>query len=127
VDESELADDPPAEADCYRMGAGTRLELGEQVAHVRLDRFLREEQPLADLAVHEAVGDELQHLDLAHRRLLLQLAKRALERDHVGTAGATAPGGSFIEAARMRHITAEDLLALRSVHGPSIGALDKPL
>ena len=44
----------------------------------------------ADLAVHEPLGDELQHLDLAHRRFLLELAKRALERDYVGAAG-TAP------------------------------------
>jgi hypothetical protein len=27
----------------------------------------------------------------------------------------------------MRHVTAEDLLTLRSVHGPSIGALHGPL
>ena len=35
----------------------------------------------ADLAVHEAVRDQLEHLDLAHRRLLLELPERALERD----------------------------------------------
>ena len=35
-------------------------------------RFLREEEALADLAVHESVGDELEHLDLARRRRLLQ-------------------------------------------------------
>ena len=78
-----LADDAAAEADGDRMGARARLELREEVPDVGLDRLLRKEQPLADLAVHEAVGDELEHLDLAHRRLLLELAKRALERDHL--------------------------------------------
>jgi hypothetical protein len=122
-----LTDDAAAEADGYGMRTGARLELRKQVADVRLDRFLREKQPLADLAVHEAVGDQLEHLDLTHRGLLLELAKRALERDHVGAAATATLRSRFVEAARMCHITAEDLLALRSVHGPSIGRLDKPL
>ncbi|WP_325115893.1 hypothetical protein [Gaiella sp.] len=40
---------------------------------MRLDRLLRQEELLADLAVHEAVRDELEHLDLTRRRLLLEL------------------------------------------------------
>ena len=44
-----------------------------------LDRLLREEEPLADLAVHEAVGDQLEHLDLAGGRLLAELAERAVK------------------------------------------------
>ena len=103
------------------------MKLGEQVADVRLDRFLGEKQALADLPVHETVGDELEHLDLPHRRLLLELPHRVLERDHVGTAGTTTPRRNFLEAARVRQVTAEDLLALRSVHAPSIGALFEPL
>ena len=82
---------------------------------------------MADLAVHEPVGDELQHLDFARRRLLLELAKRVLERNHVRTSGAATPRSRFVEAARMRQITAEDLLALRSIHAPSIGAATRPL
>ena len=35
------------------------LKLRQQVADVRLDGLLGEEEPLADFAVHEAVGDEL--------------------------------------------------------------------
>jgi hypothetical protein len=128
VDENELADDPAAEADGHRMGTGARLELGEKVPHVRFDRFLRQEEPLADLSVHEPVGDELQYLDLAHRRFLLELAQRAaLQRNDVGAAGSAPTCSHFLEAARMRHITAEDLLALRSVHEPSIGAPHDPL
>ncbi len=40
---------------------------------MRLDRLLREEELLADLPVDETVGDELEDLDLARRRLLLEL------------------------------------------------------
>ena len=94
---------------------------------MRFHRFLRQEEPFADLAVHESVGDELQHLDLSARRLLLELAKRALKRDHVRTAITTPPRGNFLEAAGVRQITAEDLLALSCVHGSSIGRLIKPL
>ena len=42
-----------------------------------LDRLLGEEEPDADLAIDETVGDQLQHLDLADRRLLLQLLEGA--------------------------------------------------
>ena len=94
---------------------------------MRLDGFLGKEELLADFAVYEPVGDQLQHLDLAPRRLLLELAKRALKRNHVGTARTTTPRRNFLEAARMRQVTAEDLLALSSIHAPSIGALTKPL
>src|SRR5262245_20785019 len=109
------------------MRTGARLELREQVADVRFHRFLRQEQPLADFAVNEPVGDELQHLDLTRRRLLFQLPKRVLERDYVRAAGTTTPRRNFLKAARMRQIAAQDLLALRSVHAPSIGAANKPL
>ena len=123
----KLADKPAPEADCYCVSARARLKLCEKVPDVRFHRFLRQEEPLTDLAVHEPVGNELQHLDLPHRRLLLELAKRALERNHVGTAGTPTPRRDFLEAARVRQITAEDLLALSSVHGPSIGAANEPL
>ena len=46
------------------MGSAARLKLRQQVADVRLDRLLGEEEPLADL-VDEPVGDELEQLDLA--------------------------------------------------------------
>jgi len=51
---------------------------------VGLDRLLGEEQVLPDLAVHEPVGDELENLDLAGGRLLLELPEggRGSERDH---------------------------------------------
>src|SRR3569833_2247936 len=97
----ELADDAAAEADCDGVGARARLELREDVPDVRLDRLLREEEPLTDLPVHEAVRDQLKDLDLPHRRLLLQLPERALERDDVGGRPATAPGSHRLEATGM--------------------------
>ena len=123
----ELADEATPEAHCYGVRTGARLELREQVSHVRLHRFLGQEELLADLAVHEPVGDELQHLDLPPRRLLLELAKRALQRDHVSAAGTTTPRRDFLEAARMRQVTAEDLLALSGIHARSIGVCSYPL
>ena len=122
MDRAELADNPAAEAHCNGMRTRARLELREKMSHVRLHGFLRQEQLLADFPVHEPVGNQLQHLDLPPCRLLLELAKRALQRDHVGTAGTATPRRHFLEAARMRQVTAEDLLALSSIHVPSIGA-----
>lgn len=122
-----LADQAPAEADRDRVRTRARLQLREQMTHVRLDRFLRQEQPLPDFPVHEPVGDELQNLDLTAGRLLLELAQRALQRNHVRTAGTAPPRRNFLEAARVRQVTAEDLLALSSVHARSIGGPTKPL
>src|SRR5579862_3378369 len=122
-----LADDAAAKTDGNRMGARARLQLCEQMADVRLDRLLGEEEAVADLAVHEAVRDQLKHLDLAHRRLLLELPKRPLERDHLRAASVTPPGGDLLEAARMVRVPVENLLALCCVHGPSIGRAQSPL
>ncbi len=102
------------------MGARTRLELREQMANVALDRLLREEEALPDLPVDEPVGDELKHLDLAHRRFLLELAELRSERDHLGGA-VGAPARGLLEPTTMVHVAAQDLLAFSSVHGPDIG------
>src|SRR5262249_43977900 len=118
--------DAAAEADGDCMGARAGLQLGEQVAHVRLHRLLREEEPLADLAVDQAVRDQLEHLDLAHRRLLLELAERALERNHLGAPRAAACR-DLVETACVTDVSVQDLLTLSSVHGPSIGRTGGPL
>ena len=125
--QTELADDAAAEAHGHSVRTRARLKLCQEMPYVRFHGFLRKEQPFADLAVHETVGDELQHFDLPARRLLLELAKRALERNHLRTAGTTTPRRNFLEAARVRQITAEDLLALSCVHGSSIGRMNKAL
>ena len=81
------------------MRAASRLELRQQVADVRLDRLLREEEALANLAVHEAVGDEPEDLGLARGRLLLELPRRRDELDDRGGLGvAVATGGDLVEA-----------------------------
>ena len=71
-----VADQAAAEADRDRMGARTGLKLGQKVTHVALDGLLGQEEALADLAIDQSVGHELQNLDLAHRRLLLELTER---------------------------------------------------
>jgi hypothetical protein len=123
-----LADDAAAEADGNRMRAGARLQLGEQMANVGLHGLLGKEEALADLPVHEAVGDQLENLDLPHRRLLLELPKRPLERNHLRAraVGATARR-DLLKASRMILVAVEDLLALCGVHGPSIGVRESPL
>src|SRR3954471_429601 len=83
------ADKAAAKAHCNSVGARACLQFGEQVADVRLDRLLREEEALADLAVHETVRDQLEHFDLAIRRLLLELTHRRGERDDVTVRAAT--------------------------------------
>jgi len=45
------------------------------MSDMRLDCLLRQEESLADLAVHEPVGDELQNLAFTCRRLLLELSR----------------------------------------------------
>ena len=109
-----------------KISLGARLKLGQQMPDVRLDRLLRQEQPDADLAVHQAVGDQLEHLDLPHRRLLLELAKRGAERDHLGLAGLAAGCGG-VEATLMVAIAGENLLALGGVHARAIGGPRLPL
>jgi hypothetical protein len=92
------------------------LQLREQVAHVRLDRLLREEEANADLAVHQAIGDQLEHLDLARGRLLLELLQGAGERDNLG-ALVTAPLRNRVETAAVVHVSGQDLFPLGSIHG----------
>lgn len=98
------------------------------MADVRLDGLFREEEPLADLAVDESVRDELQHLDLARRRLLLELAEnRRREGDHGTGAARAASCGGCLEAPAVVPIPAQDLLALCSVHARGIGLGGMPL
>src|SRR5215218_786779 len=95
------------------------LQLREQVPDVRLDRLFAEEEPLADLPVDKSVRDELKNLDLAGGRLLFELLERRRERNHLGVAVGT-PGRDRLEAARVIHIAAQDLLTLCCVHEGAI-------
>ena len=69
-----LQDEPTPEANRYGVGSTSCLKLRQQVADVRLDRLFGQEESLADLAVHETVGDELENLDLTCRGVLADLA-----------------------------------------------------
>jgi len=109
------------------MGARSRLELRQDVPDVRLDRLFREEELLTDLAIDETVADELEHLDLAHRRLLLELPKRALKGNHLCAGATSAPLGDLLEPGRVVRVPAHDLFPLRGVHAPSIGSALSPL
>ena len=55
----ELQNEPTPEANRYGVGSTSCLKLRQQVADMRFDGFLGEEESLANFAVHEAVGDEL--------------------------------------------------------------------
>ena len=89
---------------------------------VGLDRLLREEEALTDLAIHETVGDELKNLDLPRGRVLprLPLRRRAERDDRTVPAGAAASRGR-LESAAVVAVAVEDLLALGSVHVSGIG------
>ena len=121
-----LREDPTTETDCDGMGTGAGLELREQMADVRLHRFLREEEHLADLAVDETFGDEPEHLDLARGGLLLELAQRSRERDDLGTLAST-PGRRSVEALGMIGVPAQDLIPLDRVHECRIGRFSAEL
>ena len=98
------------------------------MADVGLHGLFREEESFADLAVYEAVRDELQYLDLACGRVLADLARRRRrERDHRSTATRATPRRSRFEPAAVIAITVQDLLALSGVHGVGIGVHSVPL
>jgi hypothetical protein len=88
---------------------------------VGLDRFFREEEAVADLSVHEALRDQLEHLDLPGGRLLLELLERGCEGDDLAGAARGPPLGDGFEAPRMVHVSRQDLFTLGSVHEPGIG------
>src|SRR6266516_2032289 len=106
------------------MRARARLQLCEQMTDVRLHRLLAEEKPMPDLAIDETVRDQLEYLDLPHRRLLLQLAEGTVEGDDLGVSALTL-GSDGLEAALVVHVAAQDLLALCGVHARPIGGLTK--
>ncbi len=102
------------------------LQLGEEVPDMALHRLLRQEEAIADLAVHEPVGDELQDLDLAGGRILPAALGRRLEGNHFRDGGITARRHR-LEASGVLAVPGQNLVALCSVHGRAIGVLLMPL
>src|SRR5262249_54560182 len=121
-------DEPTPEANRYGVGSASCLKLRQQMADVGLDGLFREEEPLADLAIHEAVCDELQNLDLARGRILSELPRRrGREGDHGAAASRAAPRCGGFEPPTVIAVAIQDLTALSSVHVSGIGASAVPL
>jgi hypothetical protein len=93
------------------------------VSDVALDRFLREEQTVADLAVCEALRDELKDFDLASGREVLRLLPSGAggKLDHVRRR--IAARRDRLEAAGVLAIPGQDFLTLSCVHEVAIGRL----
>ena len=91
---------------------------------MRLDRLLGEEEPLSDLAVDQAVRDELKDLELPRRRLLFELPKSSWrgERDHGSRPLRIPARSSRLESTAVVAVSVQDLLTLRGVHQMRIGA-----
>ena len=70
---------------------------------------------MADLAVDQALRDQLENFDLTRRRLLLELPEGSGERNHLGVALASLRS-HLVEATRVVHVPGQDLFALCSVH-----------
>jgi hypothetical protein len=102
------------------MRAAACLQFRQQVAYVRLDRLFTQEEALPDLAVHKAVRDQLQNLNLAIGGFLFELVDWRLERDDGAHATRSARSGR-LEAALVIHVPAQDLVTLCSVHEGMIG------
>ena len=114
-----LLDEPAAERDRDGVCPASSLQLGQQVAHVGLHRLLREVKLDADLSIHEAVRDQLKDLAFSWGRLLLDPARRRLERNDLAGHGTVAPvpaGGYLVEPADVVEIAGENLPSLSSVH-----------
>lgn len=123
-----LANEPTPEANRYGVGSASCLKLRQQVPDVRLDGFLREEETLADLAIDEAVRDELENLDLSSRRILADLPRRRRrERDHRAATSRATPRRGGLESPAVIAVPVQDLSALSSVHVSGIGAVAVPL
>jgi hypothetical protein len=92
------------------------------VADVALDRLLGEVEAIADLAVDEAFGDELEDLDLSCRRKMLRVWTCPARGELDELYRRRAARGDRLEAARMLAIPGQDFLTLSCVHVGGIGA-----
>ena len=83
-------------------------------------RLLAQKEPLADLSVRQAVGDQLEHFVLAGGRVWADPgALRRSQRDHVGDR--VSARSDRLEARGMLRIPGQDGVALCSVHARRIG------
>src|SRR5690606_18308981 len=61
-------DQPRLVGEDHRLHPVAQVELGQHLSDVRLDRRLGDDEPLGDLPVRQALGDELEHLALTCRQ-----------------------------------------------------------
>ena len=85
-----------------------------------LYRLFRQEQTMADLAIDEAVGDELKNLDLARGRRLLRLRLARGDRHHLGRRRPPRRG-DVLEMLRVLAIAIQDCITLCRIHRSNIG------
>ena len=97
------------------------------MAHVALDRLLGEVQTVADLAVDEAFGDELEDFDLARGREVLRLRAAGPGRELDQVYNRVPASCDRLEAARVLAVTGQDLLTLSCVHVGYIGRVRSAL
>lgn len=81
----------------------------------------------ADLAVGESLGDQLQHLELTARRILLWPLKRRQQRESGGyDIPARTTSSQFVEAAGMVGVAVQNLFALDGVHTSEYRRMGQP-
>ena len=78
-----------------RLRARVGLELREDVAHVALDRLLRDEQLRRDVGVRHAVGEELQDLALARGEHVAAVARLSSSADISAGSTNVSPAATF--------------------------------
>jgi hypothetical protein len=87
-----------------------------------LDRLLREVQAVANLAVHETFGHELQNFDLTRRREMLRFGAGLPGRELRQVRSRVTASCDRLETTGVLAIPGQDLLALSCVHVVAIGA-----
>ncbi len=124
----QLGNEPTPEANRYGVGSTSCLKLRKKMSDVGLDGLLRQEKALADLAIHETVGNKLKNLALPCGRFLLELTRHGpRERDHRAGARAATPSRRRLKPATVVPVSAQDLFALSGVHASRIGLVGHPL
>ena len=86
-----------------------------------LDRLLREEEAVADLAIHKALGDKLEDLDLASGRKMLRLGSGRAGRELDQLSDGIAARRDRLEATGVLAVAGQNFLTLSCVHASGIG------
>ena len=104
MDESSGLDEIVLECEGHGLGAATDLELGEDVAHMELDRGAADDDLFGDGCVVHALNHERQHFAFAFSEILARLRAAGLRPTRQRLAL-----GKLLFAGGNRHVTAEML------------------